>query len=389
MTPTTTWLRGRHRRVMRGLRIFFGVQIIFSVGLALALDLAGGRQPTWLALGSGLLVGLLLLPALRRWLRWTYIPILLGVDLVHVTTLLWVAAEPTLARGSLWALAYIPVLVAAGRWWGYAGGAVALSLVLAVDGAVLFARLPASEALPVFVFQAVTAALGAWAAAQSEARARRDLLKAEAAQLIEERAVATTRAYAGLAAQLKQLEGALASAADHLPPDAPAAGHLVQARALLDEAGAGLHRTLRDVGGLPLAGRTLPEALAAELRFLRQEASLDTTFSCDGHLPATRPLVTEYLWRVAQVALANVRAHANARKVVVDLYGEHGAVILRIADDGVGFDSSLLTAADSSASLALLGAQAGPLQAHFSIASQDSSGTQVEARVPALRPARH
>lgn len=386
MTYSTVWLRGRHRRVMRGLRIFFGVQIFFSVGVALLLDVLQQQTITWLALGSGVLVGVLLLPLLRRWLGWLYLPTLLAVDLVHVTTLLWVAATPTLARGSLWVLAYIPVLVAAGRWWGYAGGAVGLPLVLAANGAVLFSRLPWRSALPVFVFQAVTAALGTWAAAQSEARARRDLLNEEAAQLNQERALATTRAYADLSQQIKTLDATLETAVATLGDDPHStAHHLIEARHTLAKASTILHRSLRDVGGLPLAGRTLPEALAAELRDLRHEAKLDTRFSCDGHLPATRPLITEYLWRVAQVALANIRAHADAHKVVVDLYGDHNRVFLKICDDGVGFDATTIQNGDGSANLALLATQAISLQANFTITSQPDGGTHVEAQVPTMR----
>jgi signal transduction histidine kinase len=387
MTRSTEWLRQRHRRVMRGLRIFFGVQIAFSVGLAFILDLVERQPFHWLALISGGLVGLLLLPRARRILRWMYIPILLGVDMLHVTALLWAAPATTLARGSLWALAYIPVLVAAGRWWSYPGGAVALSVVLATDAAVLFGRLPWRAAGPVFVFQAVTAALGTWAAAQSESRTRRDLLHQEALHLSEEQVLSTTRAYQELASGLQQIHATLAVATAALP------GDIAQTQAQLSAASDGvqattvrLNRTLRDIGGLPLAGRTLPEALAAELRQLRLETHVDSQFSCDGHLPATRPVVTAFLWRVVQETLSNVRKHAQAHKVKVDLYGQQGCVVLSIHDDGVGFDAAELSNGAGPVSLARLQIQAAEFAGSLEVESRPAGGTLVAVRVPAANP---
>jgi signal transduction histidine kinase len=46
------------------------------------------------------------------------------------------------------------------------------------------------------------------------------------------------------------------------------------------------------------------------------------------------------LYRVAQEALTNCRKHAQASHVVVSLSRDHEQVVLRIADDGRGFDSS-------------------------------------------------
>ncbi|QCR43102.1 sensor histidine kinase [Curtobacterium sp. SGAir0471] len=50
------------------------------------------------------------------------------------------------------------------------------------------------------------------------------------------------------------------------------------------------------------------------------------------------------LLRVAQEALANVRAHAAASSVQVVLQVEDGRAALRVADDGAGFDPTLPTA---------------------------------------------
>ena len=44
------------------------------------------------------------------------------------------------------------------------------------------------------------------------------------------------------------------------------------------------------------------------------------------------------IYRIAQEALANIRRHARAHGVSVALVHSHPDLILRIADDGVGFD---------------------------------------------------
>ena len=42
--------------------------------------------------------------------------------------------------------------------------------------------------------------------------------------------------------------------------------------------------------------------------------------------------------RIAQEAIQNALRHARARRVSVRLAADDGAVVLEVADDGVGFD---------------------------------------------------
>ncbi|WP_110514124.1 sensor histidine kinase [Herpetosiphon llansteffanensis] len=362
MMYSATWLRQRHRRVMRGLRTYFGVQLVLSVGGALLLYWLGERPVSPLIIVSGILIGLLLLPQARRWLSWLYIPSLLLTDLVHVTALLWLTPADALQRGSLWALAYIPLLVAAGRWWSYSGGAMALIAMLIADAAVLFGRLAWRDALPVFIFQAVTAALGTWAAAHNEWRTRRDLLHSEAFNLSESRVKELTKSYQQTIQQLQSLREA---------PEAMAIDQLRQQ----------LHRSLRSVGGLPLAQRTLPEALAAELRTLKTEGNLNINFTCDGHLPVLSPTATAYLWRAAQELLSNVREHAQAQQLNVELYGDDAVVVLQVRDDGVGFDPEQLRNDHHYSSLAALATQAEMHRGSFELQSVPQQGTTITLRV--------
>lgn len=85
------------------------------------------------------------------------------------------------------------------------------------------------------------------------------------------------------------------------------------------------------------------------------------------------------LFRVAQEALHNVVRHSEARSCQVDLSGDHHRVVLRIADDGVGFPSKKehpgLGLINMRERLELL---AGTLK----LASVPRQGTVVQASVP-------
>jgi nitrate/nitrite-specific signal transduction histidine kinase len=68
--------------------------------------------------------------------------------------------------------------------------------------------------------------------------------------------------------------------------------------------------------------------------------------SCDTHVtnsleasPNISPYAEVQLVRIVQEALSNVRKHAHAGRVDVILSQNNGTLLVRIADDGVGFDS--------------------------------------------------
>jgi signal transduction histidine kinase len=86
------------------------------------------------------------------------------------------------------------------------------------------------------------------------------------------------------------------------------------------------------------------------------------------------------LFRVAQEALRNAGKHSEATNIRIELIGETVGLLMRITDDGVGFDAS-----------AKLGCGLGMISMKerlrlvnggLSIWSRPGLGTQVEARVP-------
>src|ERR671932_231130 len=55
-------------------------------------------------------------------------------------------------------------------------------------------------------------------------------------------------------------------------------------------------------------------------------------------LPKLQPEVELAIYRIAQESLTNIARHAQARHVVIALEAARGRVVLRVADDGRGFD---------------------------------------------------
>jgi two-component system NarL family sensor kinase len=55
-----------------------------------------------------------------------------------------------------------------------------------------------------------------------------------------------------------------------------------------------------------------------------------------------RPAAQALLYRSARELLANAHKHARARHVVVSLHRSGSSTVLRVADDGIGFDTSIL-----------------------------------------------
>lgn len=114
--------------------------------------------------------------------------------------------------------------------------------------------------------------------------------------------------------------------------DAAARENLVEARALV----AGLTPAM-------LASATLADALTRLTDRARQELGIAAEFSVRGQ---PRPLGTGtevVLLRVCQEALSNVRKHAKAGSVLVRLCYEGESALLEVADDGGGFDPSLVS----------------------------------------------
>jgi signal transduction histidine kinase len=143
----------------------------------------------------------------------------------------------------------------------------------------------------------------------------------------------------------------------------------------------GISKSMRDLShGLhPTSLRTM--GLVAALNGLRREFSrsgVGVTFSQE-NVPTDLPDdLSLCLYRVAQEAVRNGVKHSGAHNVVVHLKGAPSALILSIADDGIGFDVD--AARGKGLGLVSMNERIESLGGTLKIRS--GSGTALEATVP-------
>jgi signal transduction histidine kinase len=136
-----------------------------------------------------------------------------------------------------------------------------------------------------------------------------------------------------------------------------------------------------------LTDNGLVQALGRILGTLEQETGVCTELRVEGealHLPTALEVA---LLRTAQGALANVRAHSRAGRVVVTLAGLDDRVLLEVVDDGRGFDTASVTERASGYSHGGYGlpssqARLRELGGDLAVESAPGEGTAVSAHLP-------
>jgi signal transduction histidine kinase len=91
--------------------------------------------------------------------------------------------------------------------------------------------------------------------------------------------------------------------------------------------------------------------------------------------------IEEVLYRIAQEALHNVVKHAAARQVEIALDRRGPDAVLRIRDDGKGFDQTAVP--DGHLGITGMRARADKVGAQYTVTSRAGEGTTVEVVVPA------
>lgn len=128
------------------------------------------------------------------------------------------------------------------------------------------------------------------------------------------------------------------------------------------------------------------EGLAAALRtqLERLHGETGVRFDLDDQMLREQPLESRtVLYRIAQEALANVRKHARATAIQVTLAAREGGALLRIRDDGVGFDLDTVDEErPGHLGLVSMRERAEMAGGWFRMAGSEGGGTTVEAWLP-------
>jgi signal transduction histidine kinase len=146
-----------------------------------------------------------------------------------------------------------------------------------------------------------------------------------------------------------------------------------------------LRPTLLDTLGLPAAVHNL-----AESNLTSKGIKVSTEF--EGMKQRLSPEIELALFRIAQEAMSNILRHSEAENAVIHLECDANKCILRIEDDGKGFDVNAITSIDSEgrgAGLFGMKERVTALEGHCVIESQPGQGTRVIVQVPRVSEATH
>ncbi|WP_018350530.1 GAF domain-containing sensor histidine kinase [Longispora albida] len=162
---------------------------------------------------------------------------------------------------------------------------------------------------------------------------------------------------------------------------ARAASALGTVRQLAAEATGELHAIVSGLLPPELTGDGMDLALRKHVELLDRVHGAAFTFASTP-LPRLRPAQQEAVYRIAQEALHNAVRHAHASTVDVRLTGLGALVVLRVADDGAGFDPGEAGQASRRLGLASMRERARSAGGRLTIDS-GPGGTTVKLEVPA------
>jgi signal transduction histidine kinase len=168
--------------------------------------------------------------------------------------------------------------------------------------------------------------------------------------------------------------------------DAEAARTLTQVEALAGDSLADVRRIVAALVPAELEGDVLAAALRRMLDRAHDEVGLQVELHVDDTLPLLPTEVEVALLRTAQSALANVRLHSGATRVVMSLVDADRTVRLDVTDDGAGFDVSeweqRTETGSSSYGLRFMRGRLRELGGDLDIESTAGEGTTISVHLP-------
>ncbi|WAX80761.1 GAF domain-containing sensor histidine kinase [Streptomyces sp. KMM 9044] len=160
-----------------------------------------------------------------------------------------------------------------------------------------------------------------------------------------------------------------------------AKGELHQVASLAAEAAEELRAAVVELRPAALDEDGLVATLRTQVQVLDRAHSAHVTFTGHGAraLPATQE---EAVLRVAQEALHNALRHAEAGRVDVILERRSSGAVLRVTDDGKGFDPGIIRRAGRHLGLVSMRDRASGAGGSLTVESAPGRGTTIEMEVP-------
>lgn len=160
-----------------------------------------------------------------------------------------------------------------------------------------------------------------------------------------------------------------------------AKGELHQVAVLAAEAADELRAAVVELRPAALDEDGLVATLRTQIQVLDRAHTARVTFACHGvkALPASQE---EAVLRVAQEALHNALRHSGADHVDVTLDRRGGGAVLRVSDDGCGFDPQAVRRAGRHLGLVSMRDRASGAGGTLTVESVAGKGTTIEMEVP-------
>ncbi|MER6157984.1 GAF domain-containing sensor histidine kinase [Streptomyces sp. NPDC001868] len=160
-----------------------------------------------------------------------------------------------------------------------------------------------------------------------------------------------------------------------------AKGELQHVAALAAEAADELRAAVVELRPAGLDEDGLAATLRTQVHVMDRAHSARVTFSGRGAraLPAAQE---EAMLRVAQEALHNALRHSGAERVDVTLDRHGGGAVLRVTDDGTGFDPQVVRRAGRHLGLVSMRDRASGVGGRLTVESAPGKGTTIEMEVP-------
>jgi len=155
-----------------------------------------------------------------------------------------------------------------------------------------------------------------------------------------------------------------------------------QIQQALDEIDMGVRESTNDVRELLVHFRTrtdsddIEQALRTTLRKFEHQSGLKARLEMHGHGVALPSDVQLQVLHVVQEALSNVRKHAQASEVQLDVF-RGPKWVFRVRDNGRGFDTRLRASDETHVGLQIMRERAERIGAHIEVHSQPNQGTEV------------
>ena len=195
------------------------------------------------------------------------------------------------------------------------------------------------------------------------------------AQALRERATMARSLHDGIAQELTFI----GAQTRRLLRAEPASNDLKMLASAADRAGAETRRAIA------VLSRTEPVELCDDLAEVVEEVCRRVGAEADLHVDDIQvaPEAAEALVRIVREAATNAVRHGKADRVSLHLSQDDGTAIVRVSDNGQGFDPSDESSAATGFGLTFIRQRTHSIEGSLEIESSPGSGTTVEVKVPA------